>query len=58
MLLQMRGLVKQTPNPEEKTSLSLVIQFECHGEKCTQTVKLPIEMRAMVVVKDTSIFDD
>lgn len=56
--LQLRALFKQTPNPEERTSLSFLIRYECHGEKHTQTVKLPIEMKAMVVVKDTSIFDD
>lgn len=56
--LQLRGLFKQTPNPEERTSLSFLIRYECHGERHTQTVKLPIEMKAMVVVKDTSIFDD
>jgi hypothetical protein len=56
--LQVRGLFKQTPNPEERASLSFLIRFECHGEKHTQTVKLPIEMKSMVVVKDSSIFDN
>jgi len=56
--LHLRGLFKQTPNPEERTSLSFLIRYECHGEKHTQTVKLPIEMRAMVELRDTSIFDD
>jgi len=56
--LQLRGLFKQTPSPEERASLSFLIRYECHGERHSQTVKLPVEMKAMVVVKDTSIFDD
>jgi hypothetical protein len=56
--LQLRGLFKQTPNPEERASLSFLLRYECYGERHSQTVKLPIEMKAMVVVKDTSIFDD
>lgn len=56
--LQVRGLFKQTPNPDERTSLSFLIRFDCRGEKHTLTVKIPIEMKAMVVVKDTSIFDN
>ena len=55
---QMRGLFKQTPNPEERTSLSFLISYECHGKKYTQTVKLPIEIKTMVVMKDSNIFED
>jgi len=56
--IRVRGLFKQTHNPEERALLSFLIRYECHGERHTQTVKLPIEMKAMVMVKDTSIFDD
>jgi len=56
--LPVRGLFKQTHNPEERKLLSFLIRYECHGEKYAQTVKLPIEMIAMVELRDTSMFED
>ena len=56
--LPVRGLFKQTPNPEERTSLSFHIRYECHGERHIQNIKLPIEIKAMVEMRDTSIFED
>lgn len=56
--LSINGLFRQSPNPEEKTSLSFLIRYECHGDKHTQTVKLPIDMKAMVELRDAHIFDE
>ena len=55
--LQLPCLFKQTPNPDERTSLSCHIRFVCHNEQHTQNSKLPIVMRSMVEVKDEGIFD-
>ena len=56
--LSMRGLFKQTPNPEEREWLTFSIRYDCRGDKQTQRVKFPIEMRKMVELRDTSFFDD
>lgn len=56
--LQARGLFKQTANPEERSSLSFLIRYDCRGEKHTQTVKFSVEMKAMVELRDISIFEN
>jgi len=54
----LKGLFKQTLNPEERKTLSFLIKYSCHGEQYSQTVKLPIEMKSMVELKDISMFED
>jgi hypothetical protein len=56
--INLRGLFKQTLNPDELNSISFLIRYDCRGDKQTQRVKFPIEMRKMVELRDTSLFDD
>jgi len=56
--IMLKGLFKQSRNQEERKTLSFLINYSCHGEQYSQTEKLPIEMKSMVELKDTSMFED
>ena len=56
--IQFKCMFKQTSNPEDQNNLTFHIRFNHRGERQAQTIKIPIEMRSMFELRDTTIFDD
>ena len=58
LLIHFDGLINQTSNPEDRSNLTFHIRFTHRGERQSQTVKVPITMRTMFELKDSTLFDD
>lgn len=56
--LSIQARFKQTPLPEEQSSLLIRVRFVAHGEQHTFTIQPKIVMKKIVEEKNSSIFDD
>ncbi len=54
----LQGRFTKTQNQDEQNFLRFSMTFTCHGERQRKEITCPITMKAMVTLKDETIFDE